>query len=694
MRLEYVLESAAYRQQARAAYKNVTKKSKLFSALWLISFLSGCVAGVLLYRYIRSAEEFDISGFTNPDANYLAAALVFAFACLIARYFVYLSLLQKNYIGAKSPYVGPHIMQLRAEGISLKSTHISYEMDTAAIYGFLENDDYFFILIDKLIGTPVPKTALPSETQKAEFREILDALTSTGPEDQAQVRGDGLSARPVLEADIVHDKSLTQPWGAPSPSFVSSLAAELRACARNLYAGFRLALLRNVRPADFKIGGGQAICFGLIFLAIFAGIGFIIIGGGGEFNVDGLPGIAIYFMVFAAGIYAIAKLQRAPESGLTLAVMLMSAAPTFIWIFIFLLIVWAFAVFSFGVDTASGDERYIEFFRYAFVALAVIWGTLVTTRAIQRTFGTSTIRSTLLGAVFLTFIWSVAWLAPAPTLWQHSSELAAARSTNRRVNVENTYYKQPALMAATIEQLAAGRAGIPELYFIGFGGTSSENVFLRETIAVQELFDERFDTRDRSLVLINNAETVDRIPLANKHNLMSALNGVAERMNLEEDILFLFLTSHGARGRWLSTRFGSLRLNRLRAEDLTWLLDLSGIKWRVVVISACYSGGFIDEIANEYTLVITASRSDRNSFGCSDDEDFTYFGRAFFDEQLREEISFIDAFERALPVIAAREKAKGFKLSEPQMRVGAAIRPRLAALEQRLRALADAGAAN
>jgi len=102
-------------------------------------------------------------------------------------------------------------------------------------------------------------------------------------------------------------------------------------------------------------------------------------------------------------------------------------------------------------------------------------------------------------------------------------------------------------------------------------------------------------------------------------------------------------------------------------------------------VSACYSGGFVDALKDENSLVITASAADHNSFGCSNEADFTYFGKAYFDEALRETYSVIEAFERAKPKIAAREKEQDYEGSEPQIFIGESIRRPLAALEKRLK---------
>ena len=65
------------------------------------------------------------------------------------------------------------------------------------------------------------------------------------------------------------------------------------------------------------------------------------------------------------------------------------------------------------------------------------------------------------------------------------------------------------------------------------------------------------------------------------------------------------------------------------------MLDDAGIRNRVIVVSSCYSGTFVDALRDDDTLVMTASAKDRNSFGCSNEADFTYFGKAYFDEALR-----------------------------------------------------------
>ena len=84
------------------------------------------------------------------------------------------------------------------------------------------------------------------------------------------------------------------------------------------------------------------------------------------------------------------------------------------------------------------------------------------------------------------------------------------------------------------------------------------------------------------------------------------------------------------------------------------------------------------------SLVITAARADRPSFGCGTDAELTYFGRALLVEALNQTRSLPAAFELAREAVAQREKDDGFEPSEPQMAMGALIAPRLQAWNSQL----------
>ena len=233
-------------------------------------------------------------------------------------------------------------------------------------------------------------------------------------------------------------------------------------------------------------------------------------------------------------------------------------------------------------------------------------------------------------------------------------------------------HRQSQLLERALAQLESASGNQPHIYFVGFAGYGREAVFKREVVAVRQLFDDRFGTKGRSISLINHPSTADEIALADVGNLDRALQHIGRLMDGRRDTLFLFLTSHGEKG-VLSVRMPGLMLAQLRPESLKKMLDRSGIHKRVIVVSSCHSGSFIPALADPKTLVITASRADRSSFGCEDRRQWTYFGDAYFNQALRQERSFRRAFELARQQIAEWEAEDGLRPSLPQIAGGEAL---------------------
>lgn len=233
---------------------------------------------------------------------------------------------------------------------------------------------------------------------------------------------------------------------------------------------------------------------------------------------------------------------------------------------------------------------------------------------------------------------------------------------------------QAALIERALSELqpSASSDKDPHLYFVGFAGYGPEAVFKREVVAVRELFNARFGTRGRSVALVNHATTVGELPLASAQNLERVLQHLGTVMSADRDTLFLFLTSHGERA-LLAVVMPGLQLEHLTPAMLRRMLDRSGIKRRIVVISACHSGSFIPALAGPTTLVIAAARADRTSFGCEDKREWTYFGDAYFNTALRQEMSFRKAFERARRLVAQWEREDRLVPSLPQIRGGGAL---------------------
>lgn len=250
------------------------------------------------------------------------------------------------------------------------------------------------------------------------------------------------------------------------------------------------------------------------------------------------------------------------------------------------------------------------------------------------------------------------------------------------VNQEDVYYSQYILLGNALEPIKPGVEGTTDLFFVGFGSDATQDVFMKEIGHVQGVMNQRLGTSGRSVALINNLATIDTVPLASSTNLGISLRYLGEKMNRDEDVVFLYLTSHGSQDHDLSVKMWPLDLNDLRPEHIKDHLDNAGIRWRIILVSACYSGGFIDALKDEYSLILTAAASDKTSFGCSNENEYTYFGEALFKNVQEGPYQFVPHFEQAMAEIKARELSEFLTPSDPQLFIGSMMREKLTLLEQ------------
>jgi len=275
---------------------------------------------------------------------------------------------------------------------------------------------------------------------------------------------------------------------------------------------------------------------------------------------------------------------------------------------------------------------------------------------------------------------AVALLYPSPRLWEEQTVEAAvdpAIAKIPKVQSEEVLTAQPRLLFEALTNLEEREPATTNTYFVGFAGDADQDVFRNDMESAQEVVDDRLNTQGRSVVLINSPRTVLETPLATVSNLRATLSTIGRLIDADEDIAVLYLSSHGSADHKLYVNFPPLRLQQLTPTLLSRILQESGIKWKVVIVSACFSGGFVEPLKDPQTIVITSSRADRTSFGCDNKSEFTYFGQAYFQEALKATDSYIDAFELARQAIARREKADGLTPSEPQMFAGDEIRKKL-----------------
>lgn len=204
-----------------------------------------------------------------------------------------------------------------------------------------------------------------------------------------------------------------------------------------------------------------------------------------------------------------------------------------------------------------------------------------------------------------------------------------------------------------------------ELYTLTVGGDGKQSVFLRESDYVSNMLSSRFGAFGQLRLVNHRDHLVDR-PMATRENLRRAAATLAERSG-PEDLIFIYMTSHGTSEHELVLDQPRMELSDLPADELATVLAPLKNRDKIIVISSCYSGGFIPALKDERTLIMTASRADRVSFGCSEEANFTYFGDALFAQALNQTDDLEQAFKLARATVAERELADNFEASEPQI---------------------------
>lgn len=236
-----------------------------------------------------------------------------------------------------------------------------------------------------------------------------------------------------------------------------------------------------------------------------------------------------------------------------------------------------------------------------------------------------------------------------------------------------------ALIETTVAAMPVPADEAPVLYVIGVAGDGTEDVFRNEVHFLETAAAARLGAAARTLTLINHTDSLDTRPrpLATQANLRHALERVAARQR-PEDLLLLYLTMHGADDHRLGVYWPPYVDETITPKALRALLDDAGIGPRIVVVSACYAGGFVPALRAPDTLVITAAAADRPSFGCGSESTITFFGRAWLLDGLNRDRDFTAAYRHATRAITARETDLGFTPSRPQIDIGKRMPPRLA----------------
>jgi hypothetical protein len=440
--------------------------------------------------------------------------------------------------------------------------------------------------------------------------------------------------------------------------------------ARPFLRAIPLVFGRKVPLAALTTGRDLSLVAALLILAVYIAHDWWLTEPARYFSTMGFAPFFTELFCIAAFGYAV---SRSVYCALPFGVLLSVLLEVYFFLLLFLTAL-SLLDYHYSIDE---DGAYYAIFAYAWVVLAIL-GVLL--QALPQRWFRAVVA--VVGFVVLTFVPEFMLEYADYSFWYHdysSEEDEFAEAPLK--DYERVFFSQDTLVQRQLDNIPPGVEGEIEFFYLGFGSYASQAVFKKEVQYIDRLFDEKLSTQERGLVLINHRDTLEQYPLAIRHNLRQALRGIAQKMNVDEDILLLYLTSHGSEEHELAVSFSPFRFMDLTPDTLRQALAESGIRWKVVIVSACYSGGFIGPLQDPYTLIATASDAEHQSFGCSNENDFTYYGEALFRDQLAKGVPLLQALPLAQQAIAAREKREDKTPSNPQIWMGEPIAEYLMQLE-------------
>lgn len=439
---------------------------------------------------------------------------------------------------------------------------------------------------------------------------------------------------------------------------------------RNLASGLRLALFLPVSREAFRISPGQLVLVAIVSAAIDIDTDWVRAASDAHFSMLGLHGeiYSLGLLVISSAI--VAAWRR--EIGLTvvLPVVVLAAFPVI-------------QVTSILPELPQSGPAIGDAWLHAFGYALDAWAVLLCIRAVfvctapsdGAAGGRRRLGALLGGLLIVAPIWLAPLAGPLAPWW---SDLPLARGDGDRMNAasEPALAAQQYLLDQALDDLDDEQPGVTDLYFVGFAPDARRIGFVADVESATRVMTHRWGVRGRSVVLINSPATIAQYPFATVTNLREALEEIGGIIDPDEDIVMVYLTGDAARDGTLAAVNPPLELVPLSPAGLRNLLDANGIRFRVVVVSACNAGAWVDVLKDDETAVIASSSADVRGAGCAGGLRPGAFESAFFGEGMTRSGDLAKAFSIAHTVLA-RDNA-----ATPVLWMGSAIAERLKAYRE------------
>ena len=445
------------------------------------------------------------------------------------------------------------------------------------------------------------------------------------------------------------------------------MRSALLALGRNLAAGLRLALFMPVQRTAFRLSAAQLILIVVLSAAIDIDADWVRAGPEARFSILGLHAeiFALGLLALTSAMLAIAR--RDSELYLALPIVVLAAFPVIQVVHVLP------ELPRVSAKVPAMARQALDYAVFAWMLLLAMRAVYVCTdpaRPHPRAWAVAG------GVLLIAPIWFAPLLGPIDPWWR---EFDATPTNGDAISPasEAVLAAQDFMMDRALDSLEEQRPGVTDLYFVGFAPDARRPGFLADVDAAQRAMDERWNTYGRSIVLVNNPQTVAERPFASITHLRKVLLEIGEVIDADDDIVMIYLAGSSGPEHTLTAVNSPLELASLSPQGLRQLLDTAGIRWRIVVVSTCYAGAWLDALKDDETIVIVSSAADVRAADCAGSVGMSSFGNAFFSNAMRRQDDILHAFDIARKQLADRHAA------QPIISIGTDIAEHLKALRHR-----------
>ncbi len=159
----------------------------------------------------------------------------------------------------------------------------------------------------------------------------------------------------------------------------------------------------------------------------------------------------------------------------------------------------------------------------------------------------------------------------------------------------------------------------------------------------------------------------DRYPGSEHSDKQTIANDLWDLSNRTSGGCLVYFTSHGSPDGIV------LDEGLMSPKSMAAMIDNAcGSRPTVVFVAACFSGVFVDPLSGPNRFVMTAARPDRPSFGCGDNDHYTFFDNCWLDS-IGSAGDFTDLARSIRTCVSSKERQIGALPSEPQLQIGANV---------------------